>query len=86
MIAAKNGNKEIAKYLLKKNEKTVDQKDSNGVTSLQYAAKYNQLEIVKMLIKKGANTEHKDGKNRTALTHAPANSETRTYLSNLMKL
>jgi len=82
MIAAQNGHEEIAKYL-SKNEETVNQEDSDNVTPLQYAAKYNHLQIVKMLIKKGANIAHKDGKNRTALTHAPVNSETRTYLMNL---
>ncbi len=43
---------------------------SNGMTALMLAARYNQVEIVKLLLKNGAEKEVKDEKGFTALKYA----------------
>jgi len=43
---------------------------SNGMTPLMIAARYNNIEVIKMLLAKGANVKAKDGKGQTALKHA----------------
>lgn len=43
---------------------------SNGMTPLMIAARYNRIEIVKLLLDKGAKTYLKDSKGITALQHA----------------
>ncbi|RAR49089.1 ankyrin repeat domain-containing protein [Flavobacterium lacus] len=43
---------------------------TNGLTPLMYAARYNQVEIIKLLLAKGANLKAKDERGFTALNHA----------------
>lgn len=43
---------------------------SEGMTPLMYAARYNRVDIMKILIKKGANHKARDGKGYTAMTFA----------------
>ena len=43
---------------------------SGGMTPLMYAARYNRVEIIKMLIAKGAKLKAKDSRGNTALVHA----------------
>ena len=43
---------------------------TNGLTPLMYAARYNQVEIIKLLLEKGANLKVKDERGFTALNHA----------------
>lgn len=43
---------------------------SNGMTPAMYAAKFNRTEILKLLIKEGANLRAKSSKNKTALQYA----------------
>lgn len=47
---------------------------SNGMTPLMIAARYNQAEIVKLLLEKGANVKAKDEKGITALKYAEASN------------
>ena len=47
----------------------VNQK-SNGMTPAMYAAKYNRVEILKLLIEKGANIEKESDKGMTAFDYA----------------
>jgi ankyrin repeat protein len=56
--------KKFIEYGANINEKT------NGLTPLMYAARYNQVEIIKILLKKGADVKVKDDKGFTALDHA----------------
>ena len=42
----------------------------NGMTPLMFAARYNKVEILKLLLEKGANTDAKDEKGFTALQYA----------------
>jgi uncharacterized protein len=43
---------------------------SNGMTPLMFAARYNQVEIIRVLIVNGADLKAKDSKGFTALTYA----------------
>ena len=43
---------------------------SNGMTPVMYAAKFNRVEILKILIAKGANLKAKSDKNMTAAKYA----------------
>ena len=45
-------------------------KKSNGMTPLQYAAKFNRVEIMKLLIKHGAKVDTKSDKGMTAIKYA----------------
>lgn len=42
----------------------------NGMTPLMFAARYNKVEILKLLLEKGANKQAKDKKGFTALQYA----------------
>ncbi|PZR19863.1 MAG: ankyrin repeat domain-containing protein [Flavobacterium psychrophilum] len=46
----------------------------NGMTPLMIAARYNQSEIITLLLEKGANVKEKDEKGLTALKHAEASN------------
>ena len=58
---------------------------TNGKTPLMYAARYNELEIVKLLLEKGAKTNIKDSNHFTALDYARISNanEVFEYLKNL---
>jgi len=43
---------------------------TNGTTPLMLAARYNRVEIIKLLLEKGARVETKDAKGFTALKYA----------------
>ena len=43
---------------------------SNGMTPLMFAARYNKVEIIKLLLSKGARLDVKDENGFTALKHA----------------
>jgi ankyrin repeat protein len=47
---------------------------SNGMTPLMIAARYNNVEIIKLLIEKGADVKVKDEKGITALKYAEASN------------
>ncbi|WP_348797403.1 ankyrin repeat domain-containing protein [Flavobacterium adhaerens] len=49
---------------------------SNGLTPLMYAARYNKVEIIKLLLSKGARLNEKDEKGFTALKHAEISNAT----------
>jgi len=46
----------------------------NGMTPLMIAARYNQSEIITLLLKSGANVKEKDERGLTALRHAEASN------------
>ena len=49
---------------------------SNGITPLMYAARYNRVEIIKILLSKGARKDVKDDKGFTAFKYAEATKST----------
>jgi len=60
--------KKLLEYGASVNEK------SNGLTPVMIAARYNQVEILKLLIGKGADLKAKDEKGITALKYAEASN------------
>ena len=59
----------------------------NGMTPLMYAARYNNVEMIKMLLEKGADSSIKDSRGNTALKHAEASkaNEALAYLKSVKK-
>ena len=51
---------------------------SNGMTPLMYAARYNKVQIVKLLLDNGAKIGLKDDKGFTAMKHAELSRATET--------
>lgn len=49
---------------------------ANGTTPLMLAARYNKVEILKLLLEKGANTNAKDERGYTALQYAQLSNAT----------
>jgi ankyrin repeat protein len=49
---------------------------ANGMTPLMLAARYNKVEILKLLLEKGANTNAKDERGYTALQYAQLSNAT----------
>ena len=67
-IAISKGDIEVVKKFI---EYGVDVNEkSNGMTPLMVAARYNRVEIIKILLSSGANVKTKDEKGFTALNHA----------------
>jgi ankyrin repeat protein len=67
-IAISKGDIEVVKKFI---EYGVDvNENSNGMSPLMVAARYNKVEIIKILLSKGANLDAKDEKGFTALKHA----------------
>lgn len=58
---------------------------SNGMTPLMYAARYNKVEIMKILLKNGANPKTKDNQGFNALEHAKLSNaiEAITFLKSI---
>ena len=52
--AARDGRLDIVKNKLAKHKRDVNMKDNENCTALHYAVRFNHLEIVKFLLKKGA--------------------------------
>lgn len=82
-LTIKTGAKNCFDYLL--TQKIDVEKACAGKTPLMYAVKYNNLNMVKALIKAGANTKAKTGSGRTALDYAKKykRQEIATYLESL---
>lgn len=57
----------------------VNQK-SDGMTPVMYAAKYNRIEILKLLITKGANLKAKSNKKMTASDYAKLHGASEAYV------
>ena len=67
-IAISKGDIEVVKKFI---EYGVDVNEkSNGMSPLMVAARYNKVEIIKILLSNGANLKAKDEKGFTALKHA----------------
>ena len=54
MQAARDGRLDIVKNKLAKSKLDVDMRDDDNSTALHYAVRFNNIEVVKYLIKKGA--------------------------------
>jgi ankyrin repeat protein len=52
---------------------------TNGKTPLMYAARYNELEIAKLLIEKGAKVDIKDANNLKAVDYARISNATDVF-------
>ncbi len=66
-IAAQGNNIPVARLLLKKSAKLINMQDIDGWTPLMNAAYWNQLDMVKLLIKHHADTQIKSKEGKTAL-------------------
>ena len=58
---------------------------SNKMTPLMFAARYNQVEIIKLLVANGAELDKKDANGRTAIDYAK-NANAENALSTLKEL
>jgi ankyrin repeat protein len=60
---------------------------SNGMTPLMYAARYNKVEILTLLVEKGADLKAKDERGNTALKYAEMSNATAaaSYLKEALK-
>lgn len=67
-IAIFKGDIETVKRFIKYGEDT--NKKSNGMSPLMFAARYNKVAILQLLLSNGANPKIKDTKGFTALRHA----------------
>lgn len=67
MLAAKNGDEDVADFLLKRGA-DIESKDSHGQTPLSWAAENGHEVTVQILHEKGADIESKDSEGRTPLS------------------
>jgi ankyrin repeat protein len=67
-IAIAKGDFDTVKKMIQFGENV--NKSSNGKTPLMYAARYNRVEIVSLLLKNGAKLDSKDRDGRTAIDYA----------------
>ncbi|PKH49951.1 hypothetical protein CXF68_04195 [Tenacibaculum sp. Bg11-29] len=71
------GNYDAVKMLIENG--TNINKKSTGLTPLMFAARYNKVEIVKLLIKKGAKLKVKSTRGYTALNYAKMSKANEAY-------
>ncbi|TSE07451.1 MULTISPECIES: ankyrin repeat domain-containing protein [Aquimarina] len=67
-MAIVKGDVEVVKKMIELGSDVNEKWD--GMTPLMYAARYNRVEIIKILVKKGANVKTKDPKGYTAMKFA----------------
>ena len=69
----------MLKYMLQKsnNHNIINYPSKDGMTALMYASMFGRMNIVKLLIKEGADKSIKDNKGKTALDHAIDNKYTK---------
>ncbi len=81
MAAAEAGKAEMVKYLLETPLflNALNAKDKIGETALIKAAGAGNLDVVRLLVKEGADLNKKDDSGRTALAHAEINERKQTY-------
>ncbi|MCE1248438.1 MAG: ankyrin repeat domain-containing protein [Firmicutes bacterium] len=65
--AAYKGDIEAAKNWLKTASKTINDKDSKGMTPLDYAVEFSTVEMVKFLLDNGADVNAKDAKGKAPI-------------------
>ncbi|WP_040278410.1 ankyrin repeat domain-containing protein [Psychroserpens damuponensis] len=82
-ISVVKGDLETVKKLIELGQDV--NKKSNGLTPAMYAAKYNRLDILKLLVEKGAKLDVKSAKGMTAEKYAEASNanDTLAYLKAL---
>ncbi len=68
--AAFSGDTELAENLLKRRSTQIDYRDKNGNTPLHLAVRQNHLEMVKLLVEKGADMEAANNAGLTPLSDA----------------
>ncbi|AJR03625.1 ankyrin repeat domain-containing protein [Siansivirga zeaxanthinifaciens] len=76
-VSIAKGDIETVQKLIARGE-DVNEK-SNGMTPLMYAAKYNRVEILNLLIERGAKLKTKSDKGLTALEYAALHGATDTH-------
>lgn len=72
MNAVENGRLEQVQNLLKEKPDLVKAKDNDGWTPLIMAARFNHVNIIKLLLKSGAKVDDVDNEGSSALHHASA--------------
>lgn len=82
-LAISKGDIELTKKFVEYGADVNEQ--SNGITPLMYAARYNKVEIIKILLKNGANLKTKDSQGLNALQYAKQSNATEaiTYLQSI---
>ncbi len=75
MAAVMSGDARIVESLIS-HKADVNLGDATGKNPLIYASLFNKNEIVKILLKAGVDTKHKDNDNRSALDYATFNKNT----------
>jgi len=70
---ARSGNLKAIKEMVKHQNVNVNAMDKKGKTALMWAANYGHIEVVKFLVKSGADVNIADNKGRTALIIARKN-------------
>lgn len=82
-LAISKGDIELTKKFVEYGADVNEQ--SNGITPLMYAARYNKVEIIKILLKNGANLKTKDSQGFNALDYAKLSNayEAITYLQSI---
>ena len=73
MHAAAHGHYKASGLLVGSDDSTINAQDSSGKTALMYAAGVGSNNIVKMLLKKGADPSVTDNHGQTAVDYAEAN-------------
>ncbi len=72
MNAVENGQLEQVQNLLKAKPDLVKARDNDGWTPLIMAARFNQVNLIKLLLKSGAKVDDVDNEGSSALHHASA--------------
>ncbi|WP_142785409.1 ankyrin repeat domain-containing protein [Changchengzhania lutea] len=76
-VSIAKGDIDTVKKLIDRGE-DINEK-SNGMTPVMYAAKFNRVEILKLLISKGANLKARSDKGMTALKYAEIHKAVDAY-------
>jgi len=69
MASVVKGNEEMVRYLLEKHA-MVNLSDQNGMTALLYAVMFKKHNLADMLVKAGADPDHKDSRGQSAIDYA----------------
>ncbi len=78
MHAAANNNYAVAGLFVGKDDSNINAQDNAGKTALMHAAAVGGSKIVKVLLKKGADSSLNDNKGKTAADYAEAGSQAKT--------
>ena len=76
--AAKQGDLKQVRLLLQSGSSNIDERTSDGLTTLIYASSWGSTEVVRLLIENQADVEARDVKAMTALMYAVLNGRINT--------